>query len=674
MDDNKRLLLALVLSTLVMLAWMAFFSPTPEPAEPNPQGGVNGEQTQTADGPGAAMTTPLGAPASVDRETALAERRSIRIETPALKGSIRLDGARIDDLELMDYRQEVDDNSPPVVLLRPSETESGYYAFHGWRQIGADDADTPGINTPWQQVDGDVLTPETPISLSYANDDGLFFTRTISVDEHYMFTITDEVANNSGEAATFRHFGAVLREGIPDDLTNFMILHEGAVGVFNDAVYQRKYKKLAGDQRRAADDRSVYAKSEPIASDGWLGFTDKYWLTALIAPQIDGGSASVPAAEIATPGDPLGGVELSARAGYRVIRPADENTATYTAETWVDGLMVAQGEKLTVTAHMFAGAKDVALLNGYREDIGINKFQWAVDWGRMAGILTKPFFYTLDTFQEWTGSFGLAILMLTIVVKAVFFPLANASYKSMAKMKKLQPKMTKMRERHKDDPQVLQRKMLELYKKEKVNPLAGCLPLIPQMFVFFALYKTLFVTIEMRHAPFFGWIQDLSAPDPTNVWNLFGLIPYDPASVPLIGGLIGAGGFLALGAWPIIMGISMWAMQTLNPPPPDPMQARIFGLMPIIFTFVLAGFAAGLVIYWTWNNILSFLQQYIIIRRQKVDTPIGSFLARNYERMKKGEMTPATMAKSVNSGFASAGRRLKNGAQSIKDRFSGAGR
>ncbi len=586
---------------------------------------------------------------------------TIAIDTPALRGSIRLRGARLDDLELHRYQQTVEEGSPDVRLLRPKEGPEGYFIEQRWgpeRDFWRSLEWEPALNSNM------VLAPGSPVTLVPKRDqdparlerlEGLDIQRRFEVDDNYMFTVTDRVTNNRDASLTLQHQNEIVREGIPSDLTNWMILHEGAVAVMSGRLYQRKYNKLVSDEDRTPD---TVAKTEALSSNGWLGYTDKYWLTALAAPTIAGGSL-------------LNAEGETGLQGQYVVRD-EAGTKLFVARTQMSPVRIDRGQTVEVTSRVFAGAMNVSLHNAYKEDLGIQRFELAVDWGNF-WFFTKPFFYLLDTFGEWTGSFGLAILMLTIVVKAAFFPIANSSYKAMAKMKKLQPKMTKMRERHKDDPRAMQQAMIEMYRKEKVNPLAGCLPLIPQMFVFYALYKTLFVTIEMRHEPFFGWIQDLSSRDPTNVWNIFGLLPYDPGAIPLVGWLIGGAGFLALGAWPIIMGISMWSLQTLNPPPPDKIQARIFALMPIIFTFFLAPFAAGLVIYWTWNNILSFIQQYIIVRRQGVDTPIGSFLARRYERIKKGEITVDSVRQDIANRGRGAGRRLAAGARAVRKRMSGGG-
>ncbi len=532
---------------------------------------------------------------AVDRDDAMAESARVEIRTDALSGSINLRGARLDDLQLLRYGVTIDEDAEPVTLLNPANARYGYYAFHGWLAGVDGPRDLPGPRSEWTQVSGARLTPESPITLRYDSEDGLTFLRTITIDEDYLFSITDEVRNTGASEQALRHYGVVRRNELPPDLANFYILHEGMVGVLDDKLVLRKYNKLAkeGELER----RSV---------GGWLGVTDKYWLTALAPPQT-----------------------ASFQAQFQA--PAAGAGNQYFANFIMDPMVIAPGEAVSLTSHVFAGAKRASLLGEYEETYGIPKFDLAIDWGNF-WFLTKPFFSVLHFFGEATGNFGVAILMLTVLVKAAFFPIANAAYKSMAKMKEVQPKMTELRERFKDDPQRQQKELMALYQKEKINPLAGCLPLIPQMIVFYALYKTLFVTLEMRHAPFFGWIQDLSAPDPTSMWNIFGLLPFDPSGWPVLGGV------LAIGAWPLVMGLSMAAMQSLNPAPPDKIQARIFAFMPIMFTIILAPFAAGLVIYWTWNNLLSFLQQYVIMRRRGVDTPIGLFLSNRYDDARNGRL------------------------------------
>ena len=634
MGEQRNLFLAIALSMLVMLAYDFFFmAPERERRAAEMEAAREAaEMVVGEDGvPRASIQDGVPAPSlsqTKSRADALAETTRVAVQAPAVRGSINLTGARIDDLELTRYRQTVEEDSPPVVFLNPSDARYGFYTYHGWLAGVGGPSDLPGPTTEWQLVEGDVLTPETPVTLRYDSADGLVFLRRISVDENYLFTLEDEIRNESGGDVVLQNYGVVRRKELPPDLTNFMILHEGMVGVFGEKHVMRKYKRMRNDQDKADDRGPNESAYSDRSTGGWLGITDKYWLAAVIPPSelVSGDQSS----------------SIAMRGAFEALRVPGgaRDEAEYFANYRLDPITVGASDNpntaeaentVRVTSHVFAGAKQAHLLEEYAEEYGIERFEWAIDWGNF-WFLTKPFFSLLHWLGIIAGNFGLAILALTVLVKAVFFPIANTSYKAMARMKAVQPKMMELRERHKDDPQRQQQELVKLYQKEKVNPFAGCLPLIPQMIVFFALYKTLFITIEMRHAPFFGWIRDLSAADPTSIWNLFGLLPYDPSGLPLLGGI------LAIGIWPLLMGLSMAAMQTLNPPPPDPTQAKIFAFLPVIFTFILAPFAAGLVIYWTWNNILSFAQQYVIMRRQGVDTPIGSWMSKRYEDARAGRL------------------------------------
>lgn len=536
--------------------------------------------------------TPPGAPAPVaveplTRAAAKAASPRVAVDTPSLSGSITLRGARIDDLFLKQYRETVDRNSPPVELLRPEGAQNAWFAEFGW--TGQNLPGLPTADTIWTVKQGGQLTPTSPVVLTYTTPGGIVFTRTVSVDDRYMFTITDTVANLSDGSVTLAPYGSVQRQGLPGGLGATQVVHEGAIGVFNGDLTLKKYK--------------AWKKAREVTSPstgGWLGITDKYWLAALIPTQ---------------------GERINAAFRVTPVQGTDVFETSYVGQAKV----VPAGKQITETTRLFAGAKTVPMLKEYQKTLGIPRLDDAVDWG-MFYFFTRPFFFVLDQFFRLVGNFGIAILMLTVVVKLVFFPLANKSYESITKMKKVQPKVEELKARYKDDPPKMQQEMMQLYQREKINPLSGCLPILIQIPVFYSLYKVLSVTIEMRHAPFFGWIQDLSAKDPTTIWNLFGLIPWDPATAPLVGGLFA--GFLHIGVWPLIMGFTMWLQQAMNPPAPDPVQQRMFQLFPIIFTFILAPFAAGLVIYWTWNNLLSVLQQYVIMRRFKVDNPIDSLLAR----------------------------------------------
>ena len=529
-----------------------------------------------------------------DRRTALASGPRVPISTPTLSGSLSLQGARIDDLYLTSYRETLDGDDP-VELFRPQGADHAYFAQFGW--VGQNVPGIPGPNTDWTLTEGSTLAPGAPITLTYDNGEGLRFTRRIEVDEQYVFTLTDTVANLGTQPVTLRPYGTVQRHGVPADLGRYFILHEGAVGVLDDRLRLEKYKDWAKDPRISYE-----------SVGGWLGITDKYWLAALLPDQNEGVDAEL---RVRSVGD-INIHEANIMGASRVINP---------------------GRQITETQRLFAGAKRAEILRGYEQSLGIPRFDQAIDWG-MFWFLTRPIFLVVEWFYGLVGNFGVAILLLTVVIKLLLFPLANKSYESLSKMRLLAPKMEEIKKKHGSDPQKQQQEMMALYQREKINPLAGCLPIVLQIPVFYALYKVLFVTIEMRHAPFFGWIQDLSARDPTNIWNLFGLIPWDPASVPLIGGLIGVshtgmGGFtLSLSILAIVYGFTMWLQMAMNPPPPDPMQRRIFGLMPIVFTFIMAPFAAGLLLYWAWNNILSIIQQYVIMHRFKADNPIDTFIDR----------------------------------------------
>ena len=516
------------------------------------------------------------------REAALAASPRVKIDTPALSGSISLKGARLDDLALKQYRETVDPNSPAIELLDPAGTAHPYYAEFGWVPSGGAATKLPDQNTVWSQDGAGSLSPSTPLNLSFDNGEGLLFHRTIAVDERYLFTIKDTVENKSTNPVTLYPYALISRFGTPQ-VAGYYVLHEGIVGVVGDKLQEIKYKDI--DDKKLIDFSGV--------TDSWFGITDKYWATALL-PNND------TKLQVHFRSDPAG------------------TTHSYQTDYLMEPVTVQAGGTGSADARLFAGAKEVATVGinfplvtgfgGYNQQLHLNKFDLLIDWGWFY-FLTKPMFLGLDGLYRWVGNFGVAILLLTAIVKLIFFPLASKSYASMAKMKAVQPQLTAMRERYGDDKVKQQQEMMALYKKEKINPLAGCLPIAIQIPVFFSLYKVLFVSIEMRHAPFYGWIHDLSAPDPTNIFTLFGLIPFDPTQIPFFGH------YMVLGIWPIIMGITMWFQTKLNPTPPDPTQKMIFDWMPVIFTFMLSGFSAGLVIYWAWNNTLSVTQQSFIMKR-----------------------------------------------------------
>jgi YidC/Oxa1 family membrane protein insertase len=588
MNDSKNTILAIALSALVLIAWQFFFAMPQEKArqeklqaeqlalklqqsqQPPNQPAITPVQPGPAQVPGQAPQTP--AAAAANRDAALAMSPRVPIATDSLHGSIALKGGRIDDLALVKFRETVDPKSPPIVLLSPSGSPDPFYAEFGWTNAAGANVKVPTSDTMWMQVGSGALGVGHPVTLSYDNGQELEFRRIIAVDDKYLFTIKDEVVNKSANPVALYPYALISRHGTPQTL-GYYILHEGLVGVLGDQGLQEyTYKKIEEKKDVAFD-----------VTNGWFGITDKYWAAALL-PDIKAHlKAHFVAGEIGT-------------------------QKTYQTDYLLDARTIAPGATGSADARLFAGAKEVAVVNAYEKQLDLNRFDLLIDWGWFY-FITKPLFVVIDYFYHLVGNFGVAILLVTVLIKAAFFPLANKSYASMAKMKAVQPQMTALRARYPDDKAKQQQELMALYKKEKINPLAGCLPIAIQIPVFFSLYKVLFVTIEMRHAPFFGWIHDLSAPDPTNIFTLFGLIQFDPTIVPVVGH------FLHLGAWAVIMGITMWVQMKLNPAPPDPTQQMIFNWMPIIFTFMLATFPAGLVIYWAWNNTLSVLQQSVIMRK-----------------------------------------------------------
>jgi YidC/Oxa1 family membrane protein insertase len=585
MTDQKNTILAIVLSALVLIGWQLYFGlPQVEkqkqiqqqqaqehaqPGAPAPQA-VPSTQAPPAASPQAPAQPGAVPGRAMTREEALAASPRVRIETPSVAGSISLRGGRIDDLSLIKYHETVDPGSPPIVLLAPSGSPSPFYSEFGWSAASGTTVKLPGPDTLWQQTGGGTLSVGRPVTLVYDNSEGLEFRRTIAVDDKYLFTIKDEVVNKGASAITLYPYALISRHGTPHTL-GYYILHEGMIGVLDDKLQEASYSDIEKKKNIAF-----------TSTNAWLGITEKYWAATLLPPS---------AAKI--------------YAQFSFFQNGIKRFQTYYN---LDPVTVAAGSTGAVDTRLFAGAKEVSIVDGYNQQLGLNKFDLLIDWGWFY-FITKPMFFALDWIYRLVGNFGVAILIITVIIKAFFFPLANKSYASMAKMKAVQPEMMAIRERYADDKMKQQQAMMELYKKEKVNPVAGCLPMLIQVPVFFSLYKVLFVTIDLRHAPFFGWIKDLSAPDPLTVFNLFGLIPWDPTVVPVIGP------FLHLGPWPLIMGVTMWAQMKLNPPPPDPAQKMIFDYMPIIFTFMLASFSAGLVIYWAWNNTLSVIQQSMIMRK-----------------------------------------------------------
>ena len=558
--DTKNVIAAISLSAAVIILYSLFFAP-PVVDQKNISNDKNtSSQNSSSDAPSLVQDDKI---IKISRDEALEENERILFENDKIKGSISLLGSSIDDLTFKNYTNTLngDDN---VVLLNPKQSENGYYVETGWATTNKN-IDLPNSKTLWKIEGNKKLTPNSSIKLSWKNNQNIKFIKEISIDNQYLFDIKQTIENNSDKTYNFYPYGQIIRNIAPE-VTNFYILHEGLIGVFDDQLVEEDY-----------DD--IEEKKYSINADtGWLGITDKYWIASLI---------------------PENGKSFRSDFDYK-----NKFRANF-IET--DATEIGANEIKTNSIRAIVAAKEVNVIDGYAETENISKFDLAIDWGWFYFIV-KPLFFAIQYFFNLAGNFGIAIIMITACIRLVFFPLANYSFKSMAKMKVLQPEMTRLKELHKEDKMKLQQEMMALYKREKVNPISGCLPIFIQIPFFFAIYKVLFVTIEMRHQPFFGWIKDLSERDPTSIFNLFGLIPWDPPS------------FLLIGVWPCLMGVSMWMQQKLNPTPPDPVQAKIFMFFPLFLTVILAPFPAGLVIYWTINNILTMAQQYIIIKRTTVKT------------------------------------------------------
>jgi YidC/Oxa1 family membrane protein insertase len=600
MDDQKNLLLAIVLTGIVLLVWQYMFGlpqlqqkqvPPQQQTQQQPPaaGGQKSAPPQPAPGTSAQQPAPGTPPPGPEqpkaapvltREDALKASPRVPIETERLAGSIALMGGRIDDLSLTQYRETVDPKSPPIVLLAPSGSPNPFYAEFGWTGAAGTPGKLPGPDTLWKQEGSEPLSVGHPVTLVYDNGEGLQFRRTISVDDHYLFTIQDSVTNSGTAPVTLYPYGLVSRQGTPPT-SGYAVLHEGPIGVMGDKCLRQSgfslYTECHEESYKTLEDRKELNFD---VTNTWFGFTDKYWGAVLI-PDTD---ARVHAKFSFTSGEPK----------------------RYQADYLMAPQTIAPGGMGSVEGRVFAGAKEVATVYAYNDALHLNHFDLMIDWGRFY-LITQPMFWSIDHIYRYVGNFGVAILIITVIIKGMLFWFANKSYASMAKMKALAPELAAIKTRYADDKVKFQQATMELYRKEKINPAAGCWPLLVQFPFFFSLYKVLVSTIEMRHAPFFGWIQDLSAPDPTNVFNLFGLLPFDPTLV--------FGSFLHVGVWPLMMGITQFLSMKLNPPPPDPSQQVVFNWMPVIFTFMMANFAAGLVIYWTWNNILTLAQQSYIMQK-----------------------------------------------------------
>lgn len=589
-SDIKNYILAIALSLGVIVLWQMYF-PQPgreqapqqqqqqQSAQGTTQSGDTGMPQAPAAGTGAGVPQAVpggavipGAAPALPREAVLQQGTRVKIDTPLVSGSINLKGARLDDLRLKQYHETVDDTSPTIVLLSPVGSTGAFFTEQGWLAPAGQAMKLPDTQTVWSTSGNATLTPSAPVTLNWDNGEGLLFEQTFSIDDNYMVTIRQDVTNNTGAAINVVPYARVQRIGIPK-ITGIYVLHEGLLSVLDDKLEEVTYSDA---QDNGAD---AYALK---STGGWLGITDKYWAAALIPDQK---------------------LEVTGSLRHLTIANNDAFQADYIA---AQPLGAAPGAKASNESRVFAGAKKSYLIDSYQEKLGINNFELMIDWGWFY-FITKPLFKVLHYINAMVGNFGIAILIVTVLLKLLFFPLQNKSYASMSKMKKLAPEMEKIKTRFPDDRAKQQQAMMEMYKNQQVSPLSGCWPILIQIPVFFALYKVIYVTIEMRHAPFFGWLRDLSAPDPTSLFNLFGLLPFTPPQ------------FLLIGVLPILMGITMWIQMRLNPSPPDPIQAQIFNWMPLFFTFLLASFPAGLVLYWTWNNFLSILQQSFIMKKHGVD-------------------------------------------------------
>ena len=556
--EPKNVIAAISLSAAVIILYGLFFAPDPQEIKKIQE--EKKEIVQNSEAPSLEQNQEFS---KITREEAIEESERIVFENDNIKGSLALNGAIIDDLIFKKYTKTLN-GEDKVVLLNPRQTKNGYYVETGWATNNKN-IDVPTSETKWKFIGNNKLTPNTPIKLFWINDQGIKFEKNISIDEKFLFNIEQKIINNSEKTYNFYPYGQIIRNSAPE-VTNFYILHEGLLGVFDEQLVEEDYEDI--EEKKF----SVNAES------GWLGITDKYWITSLI---------------------PEKGKNF--RSDFEFKNKFKANFI----ET--QSIEVGANESKFNEIKIIIAAKEVEIIDGYAENLNISKYDLAIDWGWFYFIV-KPLFFAIDYFFKLSGNFGIAIILITFCIRIAFFPLANYSFRSMAKMKALQPEMARLKELYKEDKVKLQQEMMSLYKKEKVNPVSGCLPILIQIPFFFAIYKMLFVTIEMRHQPFFGWIKDLSERDPTSLFNLFGFIPWDPPS------------FLIIGAWPCLMGLTMYLQQKLNPAPPDPIQAKIFMFFPLFLTVILAPFPSGLVIYWTINNILTMAQQVVIMKRTTIKT------------------------------------------------------
>jgi YidC/Oxa1 family membrane protein insertase len=567
--DPKNLIISVALSMAIVFAWQFFFL-TPAAKKAEEQAAAAKAQVQAA--------APTVENTVKDLTVTLAATKRVKIQSPSVSGSINLTGAQLDDLHLVKYHETADDKSPDVTLLKPSGTANAYFVEQGYAPAEGQKVKLPDSKSEWQAADGAVLQPDKPLTLTWDNGEGLKFTRQISLTDDYLFTLRDTIANSGAAAVSLFPYARVQRQDLPE--TGTYSFFQGALGVQNRGLEEHAYdslKKQSGTPVKIS------------STGGWLGFTDKYWATVVIPP-----------------------TDLKVESAYQNIKNPSREVfqADFLAST---ALEVPASGSVNFEDKVYAGAKVVNTLNAIGEKYGIERFDLMIDWGWYAP-LTKFMFWLISTVKGMVGNFGIAILIVTVLVKLAVFPLANKSYASMSKMKTLKPQIDALKEQYPDDKQKQQQGMMELYKKEKVNPMAGCLPIVVQIPVFFSLYKVILTTIDLRHAPFLGWIHDLSAPDPTTIFNLFGLIPWTPPHA------------LMLGFWPLLMGLTMWVQMRLNPAPPDPVQAQMFNWMPVIFTYSMAGFPAGLTIYWAWSNFLGIVQQSYIMTKNGAEVEFLKFL------------------------------------------------
>ncbi len=560
--DNKNVFIAIALSLSVLLFWGAFFD-TPKPVN---KSSVEEQKIQKKDNSNS-ITPTINQDLKVEtvtREDSISRVSRIYVENKNITGSISLTGGIIDDVSFKNHKQDLI-NKKNVEFLNPKDSENGFYVETGWTSIG-NKIKVPTIDSIWKVEGNRVLNENTPVTLQWKNGDGITFKKKIELDEKYLFKISQEVKNNTSKSIDLYPYAQITRNKIPDDIQNFYISHEGFIGVFDEELKEDDYDDI--------QDKKIVRE----ADKGWFGITDKYWITALVPKKGENFKSTFLYKD-------------SFKANYILNNPTTINPSSSNSNE----------------VRLFVAAKEAQIIDNYAAEQKIDKFDLAIDWGWFY-FFTKPLFFIIDYLFKLTGNFGIAIVLITVAIRVLFFPLASYSFRSMAKMKALQPEMVRLKDVHKEDKVKLQQEMMALYKKEKVNPASGCLPILIQIPFFFAIYKMLFISLEMRHQPFFGWIKDLSAQDPTSIFNMFGLIPWDPPS------------FLIIGVWPILMGVSMWIQQKLNPAPADPIQAKIFAFFPIFLTIILASFPAGLVVYWTINNILSMAQQWVIMRKTKIKT------------------------------------------------------